>query len=545
MKTTGKRIARALGWTAGGLLGLAVIGVAGFFGQLYIGPDETVPPDLAALDRTAKPARQDGPRNVVLILADDLGYGTLNAYGGKLSRTPHIDALAAEGVRFTQAYATGPVCAPSRAGLMSGRYQQSFGFEYNPNVQFSELERRRQMPGSIVTIAEMVRAAGYHTGMVGKWHLGVQKESVPQAQGFEETFVLLHGASSFITRPQPGDVTDKRFFMLSGGVDRNLTPIERNGERVQVDEYLTDRFTAEAQGFIIRHRAEPFMLYLAYTDPHGPMEAPARYLSLFPNLKGEERTYAAKVAALDAGVGKVVETLKQQGLYENTTIIFASDNGCPEKFPWCEAGPVSNFKGTVFDGGVRVPLILRDPTLPPDLRGNVNDKVASLLDVMPTVARITGVTPPDGYQGVDLAQVMAGGADRSLFWRAGRAAAVRDGDSKFVSYARAGEQTEKSEGHRPATQAIRAMLGLDHRQHEDAVGPVYSADPSLYPRADFLFDVAADPGEKNDLTPQAGAEAERLRTLLDGWSRQQAQPAWGDAEDGGLVTHNGQRLSAH
>ncbi len=545
MTSTGRKIARALAWSAGGLAGLALVATAGFFGQLYIGPDENPPPDLATLDRTAPLARSAGPRNVVLILADDLGYGTLNAYGGKLSRTPHIDALAADGVHFTQAYATAPVCAPSRAGLMSGRYQQSFGFEYNPNVQFSELERRRQMPGTQVTMAEMVRPAGYRTGMVGKWHLGVQPESVPQAQGFEETFTLLHGASSFITRPQPGDVTDKRFFIMSGGVDRDLTPIERNGETVQVDEYLTDRFTAEAQAFIIRHRAEPFLLYLAYTDPHGPMEAPAHYLSLFPNLTGEERTYAAKVAALDAGVGKVVETLKRQGLYENTTIIFASDNGCPDKFPWCEAGPVSNFKGTLFEGGVRVPLILRDPTLPADQRGMVSDQVASLLDVMPTVARITGAIAPEGFHGADLAQVLEGRVDRALFWRAGRAAAVRDGDRKFLSYANAAPDTEKSVGHRPAAQAIRGMLGLDNRQREEAIGPVYSGDPAAYPRTDFLFDLPADPGEKVDRAAGAPDEAARLRALLDGWSRAQAMPAWGDGEDGGLITHNGKRLAAH
>jgi len=385
-----------------------------------------------ALARLAPLFAADAARrpNVLFILADDLGYGDVGCYGGRDIPTPHIDALAAAGLRFTDGYASAPVCAPSRAGFLTGRYQQRFGLEENPGA-VSNLNRETYgLPLSERTIADEMKSAGYATGIVGKWHLGVAERFGPLRRGFSECFAFLEAWHNYVNLRQ-----DPRI------IYRNDKP------HVETAEYLTDALTREGVEFIRRNRARPWFLFMSYSAPHTPIQATGRYLDRFPHIADPaRRTYAAMVSALDDGVGELMKALRELDLEENTLVFFVSDNGAPLHLTSSVTGqerpidvgsnaPFSGRKGQLLEGGIRVPFIAH-------WKGRIAPGVCphpvTMLDILPTSLAVAGAAPPAGrtIDGVNLLPLLSGQSNAApheiLFWRIGTQAAVRRGNWKLV-----------------------------------------------------------------------------------------------------------------
>jgi len=420
---------------------------------------------LPALARLATPARP----NIVVILADDLGYGELGVQGCKDVPTPNIDSIAAAGVRFTDGYVSCPVCSPTRAGLMTGRYQQRFGHEFNPGPAASA-DVKFGLPLTEVTLADRVKSLGYATGLVGKWHLGFTPELHPLQRGFQEFFGFLGGAHSYFNP------------LLA-----KANPILRGAEPVDEKEYLTDAFAREAVSFIERHRKQPFFLYLAFNAVHNPMETTDKYLARFSAIPdSRRRTFAAMLSALDDGVGRVLGKLRETGLEEDTLIFFLSDNGGPTPNTTSGNGPLRGYKGQVFEGGMRIPFLMQWKRRVP--AGVVYRDPVIALDIHPTVvAAAGGVIPASAaLDGVDLLPYLTGESrnppHQALYWRFGPQAAIRRGDWKLV------------------------MQG--------------DGAPQLYNLAD-------DIAEKTDLAAGNPGKVKELQAAYDAWNRELAQPLWG------------------
>jgi len=390
--------------------------------------------------------------NVIVILADDLGYGDTGVYGSKIIRTPNIDALAASGTRFTAGYVTNPVCAPSRAALMTGRYQQRFGYEFNPDGR----DKTGGVSLNEITLAQIMKSAGYSTGAIGKWHLGQPQGYYPSDRGFDYFFGMAGGGSDYIIDPAPGDEfigqAGQDIKMPAAGLTalpdgeqiktlleriRAKNPISRNHEVVRVDDYLTDALTKEAVGFIDRNQKKPFFLYLAQHVPHAPLQAPAKYIDRYQNIADpNKRVYAAMVSALDDSVGAVIAKLKQDGLYQNTLVIFLSDNGCAGYVNGaCSNAPLSGFKRSQLEGGIRIPYIVSWPGNVP--AGRVDNRQVSSLDILPTAAALAHAKLPSDrvYDGVDLLPYLSGPErtvpNPKLYWRNGPDFAMRDDNLKL------------------------------------------------------------------------------------------------------------------
>ncbi len=398
---------------------------------------------------TAPPAVDEvaGRRpSFVYIMADDLGWADLGSYGQTRIATPRLDRMAAEGTRFTQYYAGSTVCAPSRATLMLGQHTGHAWIRGNGEFPIRAED---------VTVAEVLKEAGYATGVVGKWGLGLEdNEGRPDLQGFDDSYGILHHV--YAHRQYAGHLW-------------------RNGERVEVsrDEFVNDLFTEEALGFIRRHREEPFFLYLAYTSPHAELRVPedsvAEYRGKFEETpfvnekadadwpRAEPRTwsgyrsqpepratYAGMVSRIDRDVGRVLDLLAELGLDENTIVFFTSDNGPHQEGghdPWFfpSAEPLRGIKRDLYEGGIRVPMIVRAPGRVP--AGRTSDAVWAHWDVLPTLATLAGATPPPGVDGVSVHEVLRGeAADREhapLYWEfheRGFEQAVRMGKWKAVRH---------------------------------------------------------------------------------------------------------------
>lgn len=406
--------------------------------------------------------------SLIIILADDMGYADIGVQGCKDIPTPNIDALARGGVRCTSGYVSCPVCSPTRAGLMTGRYQQRFGHWYNPGPPTAE-NANFGLPLDEVTIANVLKGGGYATGLVGKWHLGLKPEYHPMQRGFDEFFGFLHGSHSY-TDP----LGDK------------ANPVMRGTEPVDETEYLTDAFNREAADFIERHHEHPFFLYLSYNAVHSPMQAPQKYLERFAGIADQQRrTYAAMLSALDDGVGAVMGKLREHGLDENTLVVFLSDNGGPTTVNGSDNTPLRGIKGTVFEGGSRVPFLLHWPAALP--KGAVYDQPVIALDLLPTFAAAGGAAIPEGRKldGVDLLPYLGGaksGAPHErLFWAATNGKAVRQGKWKLVCVK--GEPTR-------------------------------------------LFDLEADVGEQKDVIADNPDTAKALQQTLDAWAAELKAPLW-------------------
>jgi arylsulfatase A-like enzyme len=338
-------------------------------------------------------APEGRPPNLIVIMTDDQGYADVGFNGCKDIPTPHIDSIAANGVRFTDGYVSYAVCSPSRAGFLTGRYQQRFGHERNP--EWNPDDRRSGLPLSETTLADALGKAGYQTGLIGKWHLGCHPDLHPLKRGFHEFFGHLGGGHRYF----PEELTLKNTNQAKGEGDSYRLWILRDDTPVRTTKYLTDEFSDEAVRFIEKHKAKPFFLYLAYNAPHSPMQASEKYLARFPDIKNEKRkTYAAMVSAVDDGVGQILATLRDHGLEENTMVVFLSDNGGPTPDNASDNHPLRGTKGQPWEGGIRVPFAMQWPKRIP--KGLVYQKPVIALDIFATIAGQAEI-PPDPERPLD------------------------------------------------------------------------------------------------------------------------------------------------
>jgi arylsulfatase B len=444
--------------------------------------------------------------NVIFIVADDLGYGEPGCYGGKEIPTPHIDALAASGARFTSGYVTAPFCAASRAALMTGRYQTRFGFEFNP-IGAKNAAPGIGLPPNEKTVADRLRDAGYATGLVGKWHLGGTAPFHPQRRGFDEFFGFLHEGHYFVPPPWEGVTTWLRRRALPDGGRGRWTspdgrivwsthmggsepeydtdnPILRSSQPVDERANLTDAFTREACSFIERHKTQPFFLYLAYNAVHSPMQGAVEYMAKFAHIANpQRRIFAAMLAHLDDGVGEVLVQLRKSGIEENTLVAFLSDNGGPTRELTSSNAPLRGGKGDLWEGGIRVPFIVSWKGHVPAAR--VIASPVTSLDVTATALDIAGVnSAKTNLDGASLMPLLAGksvaATDATHYWRVGKKNALRRGDWKLIRDGGAWQ----------------------------------------------LFNLATDIAETNELASKEPARVEELSTLWDKWNGGQIEPLW-------------------
>jgi arylsulfatase A-like enzyme len=368
-------------------------------------------------------ARGDRP-NVVVILADDLGYADVGFQGCKDIPTPHLDALAKASVVCTNGYVTCPVCSPTRAGLLTGRYQQRLGFEDN------SWSAKTGLTPEATTVADVLKAGGYATFAVGKWHLGQLPQFRPLVRGFTDHYGFLGGGRSFLPLKESRGVA----FVPK---DPDQVDLWRNQDRVGDPDYLTDAFGEEAVAYVRRHKADPFFIYLAFNAPHVPLQATDKYLRRFPNLTGARRTYAAMVSALDDAVGRLSDALRTEGLEEKTLVFFLSDNGGHPMANAARNDPLRGEKGTVYEGGIRVPFVVKWTGRLP--AGTTYAHPVVSLDVMATALAAAGLNPPKGapLDGVDLVPHLRGEATtpphETLYWRFIDHRAVRHGRWKLTA----------------------------------------------------------------------------------------------------------------
>ena len=395
--------------------------------------------------------------NIVVLFADDLGYGELSCQGNPEIPTPHIDSIANHGVRFTDGYVAGPNCSPSRAGLLTGRIPTRFGYEFNPIGAVNE-KSGIGLPTKEITIAETLQNAGYTTGLIGKWHQGGTADYHPLRHGFDEFFGFMHEGHYFVPPPYEGVTTMLRRKTLPGAMkgrwvgkkgliytdhmggnepdyDAN-NPIVRGGQPVVETEYLTDALTREAVDFIDRHDDKPFFLYLAYNAVHSPLQGADSYMEKFSHIEDiHRRIFAAMLANLDDSVGAVLEQLRRSGIENDTIVFFLSDNGGPTRELTSSNAPLRGEKGTMYEGGLRVPFMMQwKGTIPP---GQVFRRPVSSFDIYSTAgANCEGVTVPKSVEGVDLVPFLngedVGSPHETLFWRQGGKAGLRHGDWKLV-----------------------------------------------------------------------------------------------------------------
>lgn len=410
---------------------------------------------LAAVCQSA--AAADSQPNIVVLFADDLGYGELSCQGNSEVPTPHIDAIAANGVRFTSGYVAGPNCSPSRAGLLTGRIPTRFGYEFNPTGPLNE-RLGFGLPASEVTIAESLQNAGYTTGLIGKWHQGGTADYHPHRHGFDEFFGFLHEGHYFVPPPYKGVTTMLRRKKLPAGFSGRWigkkgliytdhmggnepdydadNPIVRSGQPVVEPMYLTDAFTREAVDFIDRHDDKPFFLYLAYNAVHSPLQGADAYMQKFAHIKDiHRRIFAAMLSNMDDSVGRVMDQLRQSGLEENTIVFFLSDNGGPTKELTSSNLPLRGSKGQMYEGALRVPFMMQWKGRIP--AGQVFEKPVSSFDIFGTAAaNAEGVIASERMEGVDLIPFVTGKDQgtphETLFWRQGGRTALRHGDWKLV-----------------------------------------------------------------------------------------------------------------
>jgi arylsulfatase A-like enzyme len=416
--------------------------------------------------------------NIVIFYADDLGWGELGCQGyTKDIPTPHIDALAKNGLRFTNGYVAATYCSPSRAGLMTGRYPTRFGHEFNTVANTVGLRSDQ------TTIATRLKTLGYATIAVGKWHLGNQPENLPTKRGFDEFY---------------GTLNNTPFFHPTNFIDSRIS----NEVRTVTDPnfYTTDAYADRSIDWIEKNKSKPWFLYLPFNAQHAPLQAPKKYLERFPKITDEKRQlFAAMMASMDDAIGRVVGKIRALGQEENTLIFFIADNGGPTASTTSHNGPLRGFKMTTFEGGPRVPYIAQWKGKIP--AGKTYDLPVMNLDVLPTaIIAAGGKTDPSWLlDGVDLMPYLTGKPTsrphQTLYWRYGPQWAIRHGDLKLV------------------------------------VSKGGSGQPELY-------DLATDIGESKDLASAQPAKVKELQALWDKWSAEQAPASTPDASSGGATKKN-------
>ncbi|MFD2255243.1 sulfatase [Luteolibacter algae] len=421
--------------------------------------------------------------NILVILADDLGYGDVGFTGAKDIRTPNLDKLAANGISCTNAYVTHAYCGPSRAGLITGRYQARFGLEIN--LTNSPFDTHSGLPLSEKTFATRLKKANYRTGIIGKWHLGAAPPFHPNERGFDYFYGFLSGGHSYF----PSSVTTTRplttpdgdpIYTANEGSD---LPLSRNNKNAEFEEYLTTALSKDAVKFV-KKGTEPFCLYLAYNAPHQPLQAPEEIIAKYSHIEDKNRrVYAAIIDEMDCGIGMIVAALKESGKFENTLIFFLSDNGASMKYGktdrenYSSSGPFRDGKGSMREGGSHVPYIVHWPAKLKN-PGKFDGLVSSLDIAATAVALGGGDTSGEKLEGVNLIPYLTGettGSPHSaLFWREnnGKAWAVRTENSKFLM------QSNKKE----------------------------------------LYDMSADPYEKNNILEQQPERRAELAKLWNEWN---------------------------
>jgi arylsulfatase A-like enzyme len=480
-------------------------------------------------DAPATPAAERKP-NIILIVADDLGYNDITANGGGVADgavpTPNINSIAADGANMTQSYAGNATCAPSRAAMMTGRYATRFGFEFTPvPVQFAkllghtntsgqhpsiyhpELEKdvpvmaEMTVPTSEITLPQMLKTQGYHTAMLGKWHLGETKDTRPEARGFDEFLGFTGGASRFMDSSDPNVVESRQGFdpidkflwaNLSFAVVNNNQPA-----RFKPSTYMTDYLADEGAKAIAANRNRPFFLYMAFNAPHTPLQALKSDYDALPGIKDHRlRVYAAMIKALDRGVGTILKAVKDAGIDDNTIIIFTSDNGGANYIGLPQINkPFRGWKATFFEGGIRVPLFIRWPAK--IKAGTTFSGAAGHVDIFATAAAAAGATPPADRKldGVNLVPYITGetqGAPhQSIFWRSGGYRVLLAGDWKI--------------------------------QVDDNPGKTW------------LYDLKTDPTEQTNLADSNPDKLAEMKALLDKVNAEQAKPLWPSLQEGAIA----------
>lgn len=423
---------------------------------------------------TAVTVADTKPRNpnIVIIISDDCGYNEFSMHGSKTMKTPRIDSIGAQGVRFTNGYVSGSVCSPSRAGLLTGRYQQKFGHEFNIPPQYSETNG---LPLSETLLPAILRdEASYRTIAIGKWHLGYAPQFHPMSRGFTDFYGFLQGARSYWPLDKPTRLNQ---------LLRDRTPVSP-----EEFDYMTDELARESSACIKKFREEPFLLYVSFNATHGPNHATASDLAANGGNK-----IAAMASALDRGVGMILDTLEETGLTSETLLFFINDNGGARGH---DNAPLRGMKGQTFEGGIRVPFLVQWPGRIPG--GQVVDSPVIALDIVPTALAAAGIplkntkSPP--LDGINLLPFMQTGfsettelSERMLYWKHGSAWAVRQGPYKLVLGSR-----DQNEG------------------------------------TPQLFNLTNDPAEKIDIARENQVLADRLNKAYLSWKSGHQTTAWAE-----------------
>lgn len=408
------------------------------------------------------------PVNLLILYADDLGWGELGCQGSKDIPTPHIDSIAKNGLRCTQGYVAATYCSPSRAGLMTGKYPTRFGHEFNSVANKSGLVLEER------TIADRLKEKGYATACIGKWHLGGSEPYRPTKRGFDEFF---------------GTLANTPFYHPTNFIDSRVSP---EVQKIEDDDfYTTDAYAERAVDWLDKQRNKPWFLYLPFNAQHAPLQAPKKYLDRFPNITDEKRQlFAAMMSAMDDAVGRVLSKIRDMGQEDNTLVFFIGDNGGPTPSTTSKNGGLKGFKSTTYEGGPRVPFLIQwKGTLP---EGKTYDLPVVNLDVLPTAWAAAGGSAEalPKIDGVNLLPYLKGEKkDRpheTLYWRFGPQWAIRHGEWKLV-VARGG-------------------------------GP----KPELY-------NLDKDPFESTDLADDQPDTVKTLQAMWNAWSKEQAEPSAPDA----------------
>ncbi len=440
--------------------------------------------------------------NIILIMTDDQGYGDLSCMGAKDFVTPNIDRLAENGSRFTSFYSASPVCSPSRASLLTGRYP------YRAGVR-SILAGSRTTTGLTnitPTIASAVKKEGYDTAVIGKWHLGLEEKSRPLKNGFDYFYGFMAGCIDYYSH------------IFYWGQANGVEPIhdlwENEREIFENGTYFTQAVTERSVSYIRQKAAEnqPFLLYIGYNAPHYPMHAPQKYLDRFPDLSPDRRIMAAMLSAVDDGVGEIMDELSRTGQLENTIIYFQSDNGpsresrnwldgTPDPYYGGTAGKLKGHKFSLFEGGIRVPAIISYPAKLP--KGQVIEEPCCAIDIFPTLLRLIGADS-SGYEvdGKDITDMIQAGAPcphEALFWEMGEQTAVRKGDYKLVLN-----------------------------------GQLVETEPPMDPV--FLSNIKEDMGETTNLVKIYPKVAEELTQIAQEW-RNQVEQEWQAGKEHYIPSH--------
>ena len=470
---------------------------------------------------TVTPAVAKRAPNVILIVADDLGFNDITFNGGGVAGgavpTPRIDSIAREGVNFSSGYAGNATCSPSRAALLTGRYPTRFGFEYTavplafskmvgghdtPGSPFRSIyhaEREADMPdvkamgmpASELTMARLMKQAGYRTLHLGKWHLGELPQYQPNAHGFDDSLAMLEGAGMYLPQTAPTVVNARIDF---DPIDKFLWAYHNwglqfnGGPKFAPSAYLTDYLTDEAINAIAANRDRPFFMYLAYNAPHTPLQATKADYDALPQIENHTlRVYAAMIRSLDRNVGRVLDALRMQGLDDNTIVVFTSDNGGAHYIGLPDINqPYRGWKATFFEGGVRVPFFMRWPSVIP--AGSTYGVPVSHFDIFATALGAAGIAPPADRKidGVDLLPYVtgqvAGSPHDRLYWRSG---------------------------------SYRTVLAGNWKLHVTETPP-----------KDWLYNLADDPAEKKNVAARQSAKVRELKAHLTAFDKDQSKSLW-------------------